>query len=73
MYEGVIRALEGLEPEFKHKLLQQAMDILRTPTRGSTSLKLMEIFPLLSNLLESNNESYKMVVRHFMVEFTDCE
>ena len=75
VYEGVIGALKGLEPKAKHLLLQSAMDILGKSAQGGTSLKLgrsIEILPFLSNLLESNIENYKTVMRQFLVEFTNC-
>jgi len=73
---GVIKALNGLEPKGKHLLLRSAMKILRRNAPGVTSLKLgrsIEILPLLSNLVESNLESHKMVMRQFLTEFTDCK
>jgi hypothetical protein len=77
VYEGVIRALKGLEPHVKHRHLHSAMDILGKSAQDGTSLKLglsVKILPLLSNLLESNIENYqKKVVRQFLVEFTDCK
>jgi len=76
VYEGVIKTLNGLEPRGKHLLLQYAMDILGQSAPGLTSLKLgrsIDILPLLSNLVESNLESHKMVMRRFLMEFTDCK
>lgn len=76
VYEGVIGALNGLEPDIKYRLLHCAMDILGTSAGSGTSLKLIcsvKIFPLLSNLLEKNIENYTKVVRQVLVEFTDCK
>ena len=76
VYEGVIRALKGLEPQVKHRLLQSAMDILEKSAQDDTSLKLglsVKILPLLSNLLENNIQDYQQVVRQFLVQFTNCK
>jgi len=76
VYEGVIGALKGLEPQDKHRLLHSAMDILEKSAHDGTSLKLglsIKIFPSLSNLLENNIQNYQQLVRKFLVEFTDCK
>ena len=76
VYKAVIEALKNHEPAEKHQLLHSAMDILGKSVKDGTSLKLfhlIEIRPLLSNLLESNIESYKSVARQFLVEFMDCK
>jgi len=68
VYEGVIEALKGLEPEAGHEFLHSAMDILGTSDRGGASLKLtrsIEFLPLLSSILERNIENYK--------KFTNCK
>jgi hypothetical protein len=78
VYDGVITVLgrNSLEPELKYRLLESAMDIIGRRPRDGTSLKLrrlIEIRPLLSNLLEKKTENYQKVVRQFLVEFTDCK
>ena len=73
MCEAVIGVLKKHESADKHQLLHSAMDILGKRVKDGTSLKqirLVEILPLLSNLLES--ETY-IVVRQFLVEFMDCK
>ena len=71
--EAVIGALKKHELAEKHQLLHSAMDILGKSAGDGKSIRSIEILPLLSNLLESNIENHKSVVRQFVVEFMDCK
>ena len=76
VYDGVISVLgrNNPESELKYRLLESAVDIIGRHSRDGTSLKLarsIEIFPLLSNLLDM--KKYQKVVRQFLVEFMDCK
>jgi hypothetical protein len=76
VYEGVIAVLKNLGPEDKRRLLHSAVDILGKSAQGGTSLKLspsIEIYPLLSDLLEGNTEHDQKVMQQFLVQFTDCK
>lgn len=74
VYNGVIGALEGLEPEDKYRLLQFAVNILGESVQEGIPLRTcrsIDILPLLSNLLEKNTGNYQKVVQQFLMEFMD--
>jgi hypothetical protein len=78
VYDGIIKALRDSKDQLdkKYRLLQASVDILGKNAEAGTSLKLTrssEICLLVSDLLESNNEKCRKVVRHFLLEFTDCK
>ena len=75
VYEGVIGALDGLELEAKYQLLHSTMKILEKPesVQDGPSFHLGEIYPLMSDLLESNDVKYRRLARRFVGLFTDCK
>jgi len=78
VYEKVIEALKRtdspLGQEAKCRSLRILIDAVRENSQGNSQFKLSplsEIQPLMSDLLESENEEYKKTAKEFVAWFTD--
>jgi len=75
VYDGVIGALKGVEPEVKYQLLRSAVDVLGKSVQNSTSLKRspsIEVLALVADIPTSAwNSDWPKVVQQFLWQFTD--